>query len=335
MLPSRVPTDPPPAGTRAAPDRPVRARAGQRAPRAVAGAAGLAVLALAAVLAGCGAGTAEAPPSAKSISVIAAGDIAQCNGLLARNKAWEGTARLVNALSTSAPLLVLGDMAYENGTAAEFSECFAPSWGGFLARSYPTPGNHEYNTPGAAPYYDYYGARAGPERRGWYSVDLDGWHLISLNSNVDMSAGSAQYRWLQADLEANKATPCTLAFWHQPRFGSSLGHVVDPNQADVWKLLYQYRTELILNGDEHIYERFGPLDGDGNRDAVRGMRQFTVGTGGADPYSFALKADPNSERRIQGTYGVLTLNLLADRYEYAFVESSNQNALDLGSERCF
>jgi hypothetical protein len=65
------------------------------------------------------------------------------------------------------------------------------------------------------------------------------------------------------------------------------------------------------------------------------MRQFTVGTGGADPYSFAVNIDRNSERRIQGTYGVLSLNLLDAGYEYSFVDSSDQNALDVGGEACF
>ncbi len=297
--------------------------------------ASLVVAALAVAISSCGSGTPQAPPQTEKVSIVAVGDIAHCTGLFGRNKPWEATARLINALSATAPVLVLGDMAYEDGTAAEFRDCFNPSWGQFLDRSYPTPGNHEYYSALAGPYYDYYGARAGPDRRGYYSFNIGKWHLISMNSNIDMKIGSPQYQWLQADLEANKNTLCTLAFWHVSRFGSAVGHVVDPNLTDVWRLLYQYGTELILNSDEHIYERFGPLDGDGVPDKVRGMRQFTIGTGGADPYSFAVRADPNSERRIQGTYGVVTLNLLDTRYEYSFVDSSNQNALDVGGETCF
>ncbi len=290
---------------------------------------------LGAFLTGCGSGTPQAPPQTEKVSIIAVGDIAHCDGLFARNKPWEATARLINALSATAPVLVLGDMAYEDGSAAEFRDCFDPSWGQFLSRSYPTPGNHEYYTAQGGPYFDYYGERAGPQRRGYYSFDIGKWHLISMNSNIDMKIGSAQYQWLQSDLDANKNTLCTLAFWHEPRFGSAVGRVVDPNQADVWRLLYAYKTELILNSDEHMYERFGPLDGDGVPDKIRGVRQFILGTGGADPYSFALRADANSERRIQGAYGVATFNLLDNRYEYSFVDSSNQNSLDVGGEPCF
>ncbi len=284
---------------------------------------------------GCGAGTPQAPPLTEKVSLIAVGDIAQCGGLFSRNKPWEATARLINALSATAPILLLGDLAYENGTAAEFRDCFDPSWGQFLGRSFPAPGNHEYNTPLAAPYYDYFGSRAGPDRRGYYSFNVGKWHLISMNSNIDMNIGSPQYQWLQADLEANKSTLCTIAFWHHARFGSSLLHVEEKGQLDVWRLLYNYRVELLLNSHEHIYERFGPLDGEGNPDKTLGLRQFIIGTGGADPYSFAVRPDPNSERRIQGTYGVTTFNLLDDRYEYSFVDSSNQNALDVGAETCF
>lgn len=297
--------------------------------------AALSVAVLAATVSGCGSGTALAPPATEKVSIIAVGDIAHCNGLLARNKPWEKTARLVNQLSGTAPVLLLGDMAYEDGTAAEFNDCYAPSWGQFTSRSYPTPGNHEYNSPGGGPYYDYFGARAGPDRRGYYSFNIGRWHLISLNSNIDMKVGSPQYQWLAADLEAHRSNLCTLAFWHEARWGSSVGHVIAENQADVWRLLYDYRVELILNGDEHTYERFAPLDGNGNRDTARGIRQITIGTGGADPYSFALRADPNSERRIQGIYGVMSLNLLDDRYEYSFVEASDQNTLDNGAEACF
>ena len=88
------------------------------------------------------------------------------------------------------------------------------------ARTRPSPGNHEYNTPGAAGYFAYFGALAGPSDRGYYSYDLGNWHVVSLNSEISMVAGSAQETWLRSDLAAS-AKPCTLAYWHKPLFTSS------------------------------------------------------------------------------------------------------------------
>ena len=87
----------------------------------------------------------------------------------------------------------------------------------------PSPGNHEYNTAGATGYYSYFGALAGPSGRGYYSYDLGNWHVVSLNSEVNMSAGSAQETWLRGDLAAS-TKPCTLAYWHKPLFTSGANH---------------------------------------------------------------------------------------------------------------
>ena len=54
-----------------------------------------------------------------------------------------------------------GDNVYQNGTAGEFAVCYDPSWGRHKARTRPSPGNHDYNTSGAAGYYAYFGAAAG------------------------------------------------------------------------------------------------------------------------------------------------------------------------------
>ena len=101
-------------------------------------------------------------------------------------------------------MFTAGDNAYEEGTATNFANCYEPSWGRHKARTRPSPGNHEYHTSGASGYYNYYGAAAGDSGVGYYSYDLGDWHIISLNSNVAMSAGSPQEQWLRADLAADR-----------------------------------------------------------------------------------------------------------------------------------
>jgi len=86
------------------------------------------------------------PPSGKVI--VAAGDIADCS-----SDGDEATARLV--VGTEGTVLTLGDNAYEDGTAQDFSECYEPTWGQFKERTRPAPGNHDYETEGASAYFDY------------------------------------------------------------------------------------------------------------------------------------------------------------------------------------
>src|SRR5207253_2714175 len=93
-----------------------------------------------------------------------------------------GSARWPPPASALRPdaVAALGDLQYPDATLGDFRRFFGPSWGRWRARMHPSPGNHEYNTGGASGYYDYFGARAGPGRRGWYSWNLGAWHLISL-----------------------------------------------------------------------------------------------------------------------------------------------------------
>ena len=135
----------------------------------------------------------------------------------------EQTAALLDALPGI--VLPLGDNVYENGSAAEYNDCYHPSWGRHRDRSRPIPGNHDYQTPGAASYYAYFGHLAGDSGVGYYSWDLAGWHLVALNSSLPMSAGSAQETWLRADLAAHPAA-CTLAYVHHPLFSSSAGRAL-------------------------------------------------------------------------------------------------------------
>jgi hypothetical protein len=249
---------------------------------------------------------------------VGAGDIAMCDA----NS--EATARLLDTIGGT--VFTLGDHAYFRGTRAEFSRCYDPTWGRHRARTRPTPGNHDYETPGAAPYFEYFGANAGPAGLGYYSFDVGAWHVVSLNSNVAADAGSAQAAWLQSDLSASRAR-CTLAFWHHPLFsGGPSG--ASPQLRHVWRLLYETGAELVLNGHEHYYQRFAPQDPDGRVDPTRGIRQFIVGTGGAVLYP--LPGGMNSEAAAS-QFGVLRLTLQPDVYQWQFVPVSGVGDSGIGT----
>jgi hypothetical protein len=144
--------------------------------------------------------------------------------------------------------------------------------------------------------------------------------------------GSAQYAWLQADLAANSDTLCTLAYWHHAVFSSG-PHGSNPHMSELLKLLHAAGAEIVLVGHDHIYERFVPQDAAGNADPERGVRFFTVGTGGARLYSLRAPK-PNSEVRDASTHGVLRLTLAASDYRWAFVPADGSAPRDEGSAAC-
>jgi calcineurin-like phosphoesterase family protein len=261
--------------------------------------------------------------------ILAAGDIASCE-----SEDDAATARLI--ARTPGTVLALGDEAYDNGAPAEFSDCYAPSWGRFKRRTQPAPGNHEYDTDGAAGYFDYFGAAAGSRDKGYYSFDLGGWHIVSLNSNCSdiggCDAGSPQERWLRADLAAHPGR-CTLGYWHHPYFTSGTEHGREEEMGPIWQALYEQGAEVVLSAHEHNYERFAPQTPAGKRDPRRGIVDFVVGTGGKSHYDLGRPID-NSEARNDKTFGVLELRLRRSGYSWRFLAAGGPHFSDSGSASC-
>jgi hypothetical protein len=255
---------------------------------------------------------------------VGAGDIGVCGGTLDD----EATAEMLD--TTAGVVFTAGDNAYVDGTEEEFDDCYESTWGRHKHRTRPTPGNHDYNTPGATAYYSYFGSVAGDSGVGYYSFDFAGWHIISLNSNVAMSAGGAEEQWLRNDLASSSAL-CTLAYWHHPRFSSGL-HGSDPVSEPLWQALYDGHADVIIVGHDHTYERFAPQTPGGAPDPTSGIREFVAGTGGAGLYPFPTIA-PNSEFRNNITHGVLKLTLAQDGYAWEFI-STQGASVDAGTASC-
>lgn len=279
--------------------------------------------------AGAAAAQGDPPPRtpAGSNTVIAAGDIAQCRGEPSERRQAAATAALIERLPGT--VLALGDLAYRDGSAREFRDCYDPTWGRFKARTWPVPGNHEYRTPQAAPYFDYWGSRVDAAGEGYYAVDVGAWRMIALNSNIDAGPGSPQMLWLARELAQNRRT-CTLAFWHHPRFSSG-SHGDNPHMETAWQLLHAAGAEPVLSGHDHLYERFAPLNAQGEADP-KGLRQFIVGTGGAALHAFKQVRAGSELRGI--AFGVLVLTLDADRYAWEFVSVAGQALVDRGVGTC-
>jgi 3',5'-cyclic AMP phosphodiesterase CpdA len=296
----------------------------------------LVAIVLAVVAAPAAGGTPAAGRTASGADpvLVAAGDIACAPGQ--RRSAvtcrHADTAALAERLAPDV-LVPLGDIQYETGQLRAFRASYDPTWGRLLDVTRPVPGNHEYYG-NATGYFTYFGRRAGPGRRGWYSFDLGDWHVVALNSNcnrVGCGRGSAQERWLRADLARN-ARRCTLAVMHHPRFSSGF-HGDYPPVAPLWKALEDARADVVLAGHDHDYERFDRRLADGRLNRERGLRSFVVGTGGKSLRAFR-RIKPGSLRRNASVFGVLEMTLRTDGYAFRFVGLPGARVVDAGTGRC-
>jgi hypothetical protein len=266
-------------------------------------------------------------------TVLIAGDIATCGG--SRDTA---TARIVEAQ----PGLVItaGDNAYPSGSLAQFRACYDPTWGRFLTRTRSTLGNHDVATPGAAGYFAYFGRRAGPPGRGYQAFDVGSWRVYALDSTVCYRAprgvsgcrpGTPMQRWLRADL-VKRPRQCVLAVWHHPRFSSG-PHGNSSRVQPLLRTLHRAGAEIVVNGHDHLYERFLPARPDGTPDPATGIRQFIAGTGGGGLYPPSGTPARNSVVR-SATYGVLRLRLRDDGYGWRFLPIRGSSFTDAGSAAC-
>ena len=241
-----------------------------------------------------------------------------------------------------AAVLNLGDNQYYCGGYQAFLQSYDPSWGRVKSITHPSVGNHEYLTSGGTDcnsrrghgYFSYFGAAAGQPGQGYYSFDIGTWHIIALNSNCGSAGGcgatSPQGIWLANDLKTH-ANFCTMAYWHIPLFSS--GGRANNNSKPFWQLLYDNNADLILSAHDHTYERFAPQTPSGTLDTSRGIREFIVGTGGANHTSFVTVA-ANSELRNSSTFGVLELTLHPTSYDWNFVPEAGQTFTDSGTTAC-
>jgi acid phosphatase type 7 len=255
-------------------------------------------------------------------TLVGAGDIGMCGSL-----GPAATARLLDGVPGT--VFTAGDNAYSSGRMEEFRNCYDPTWGRHRGRTRPVPGNHEYED-GAAGYFAYFGASAGAAGLGYYSFAEGPWRVITLNSEVPSGSGSPQMDWLRSEL-SGKPTACTAVIWHRPLFSSGRNGD-NPDMRDVWRTLYEFNVDLVINGHDHAYERFAPQDPDGRPDAARGIREFIVGTGGAALGEFP-GIHANSEIRA-AVWGVASFTLADRGYQWRFIPIEGTDFQDSGSASC-
>jgi hypothetical protein len=253
--------------------------------------------------------------------VAAAGDVAKRTS---PSKMQVKTQRLVQSMAPDAAL-VLGYCQYPDGALSEYLASYDPTWGQFKSITHPATGDHDWRLS-LQGFYAYWGLA-----QSYYSFDAGGWHFICLDSNpsADPSPGSVQCQWLQADVDA--AVLPIIAYWARPRFSSGAKHGSDATVQPFWEVIYASgKCKLILNGHEHLYERFTKMAPDGV-DETNGIRQITVGTGGAGLAGLSSTSVNGSVYRNNTAHGVLKLLLDPSGYEWKWINTRSR-ILDSGTE---
>ena len=227
--------------------------------------------------------------------------------------------------------LPLGDLQYETGARAAFRKMYGPAFRGVKKVTRPVAGNHEYYGGGATGYFRFFGHRAGTQRKPWRTfVPRPGWRVVLLDSNCSRVGGcgptSRQGTWLRRTLDRSQQR-CVVAAWHHPLQTSGIyaGDAdVEANARPLWQIADAGGVDIVLNGHDHLYERFAKLGG---------VQEFLVGTGGKSHY-YAKQRQPGSRFLLDGVYGVLKLTMKSDqKYAWRFLTTGG-GARDRGHGRC-
>jgi hypothetical protein len=264
-----------------------------------------------------------------TVSLVGAGDIASCT-----SSGDEATALLLDVIPGT--VVLLGDNAYDQGTLQEYTNCYDPSWG-------RAQGTHQTRAGESRLRDDERDRllrvlRNGSRRSGERVLQLQPRGLAHCRSQLESGLHGHQlcHRITARPVAAGRPHGQPEAVYARllasPRFNSGeKGN--NTNVLPFWQVLFAANADIVLNGHEHMYERFAPQTPAGVANAARGIRQFTVGTGG-DSHALIKTVQPNSEVRETDTFGVLQLTLKPTSYDWQFIPVAGSSFVDSGTGTC-
>jgi hypothetical protein len=149
---------------------------------------------------------------------------------------------------------------------------YGPGSPGGVNRFFPSLGNHDWYTPGARPYFDYF-TLPGNER--YYDFARGPVHLFALDSDANEPDGNTpntrQAEWLQGRL-ADSTAPWQLVYFHHSAYSSG-------QHGSATNMQWDFKTwgaDAVMTGHDHIYER----------SHQGGLPYFVNGLGGGFRYGF-------------------------------------------------
>ncbi len=258
-------------------------------------------------------------------TLLVVGDLGDCSAGGDRGKA---SAAL--AATLTGPILLLGDIAYPDGTSANYRDCFWPAWKPLRDRAHAVIGNHD-DRHRAAFFRKW--PNSGSSSRPWYRFRVGAWKVLVVDANcrvVGCGSTSPQVKWLRDRLAANDR--CTVLAMHQPRFSSDDEHGDSLTVDTLWRTAHRGGVDLVVAGHAHDYERIGPVSVTGKAND-HGPVLFVVGTGGAAPRSFAA-ITPASAKRIAGQFGLARLTLEPQAWSADFLAAPGGAVRDTATGGC-
>lgn len=238
-----------------------------------------------------------------------------------------GQYRIANVLDQLNPDLVLhsGDVIYPSFTDGRADQRLFSVYQNAMKRIpfYFTIGNHDIYS-GVGYYLDalflptnsvpllIHSTNTTPEH--YYSFDHGDAHFAvvyqPILSQYKMRVGDPQYQWLTNDL-ATTRKPWKFMLFHMPvRTSSShrtdnynLNGAYDRTEVEevIWPIAARYGVQLVINGHDHAYERFVPVDG---------VHAVVSGGGGGIPYGLNERDVLSSQFR--SVYHCLDVSIQGD-----------------------
>ena len=177
--------------------------------------------------------------------------------------------------------------------------------GASMNRFFPSLGNHDWNTPGAQPYLDYFTL---PGNECYY--DFTWWpvHFFVIDSDPNEPDGyewdSVQGNWLQTQL-TNSIYPWKVVVFHHAPYSSG------EHGSRSWMqwTFAAWGADVVFAGHDHTYERISP-PGD--------ILYFVNGLGGKSIYDFPGDV-VGSQVQYNGDYGAMLVDVFIGKIRFQFV----------------
>lgn len=255
-----------------------------------------------------------------------------------------------------------GDNEQETSpTVSDYSANFGSTYGIFVTQGIyqQVRGNHDVQSAGSysdfdgtvhntgAAYWDYFGENAhmadiDGKKLTDYSYDLGNWHIVALDQAVK-SVNQSSLNFLTADLAANSGTLCQLVYWHIPTYSSGADHGDAPVLKPLNQAEYDAGVDIQLNGHDHDYQRFYPINPDGIRDDAHGITTFIDGIGGEDNRTGSQESIAQAASAVyldtfppgnSHAIGAIMYVLHATSADYYLYDANNGAVLDQGTVIC-
>lgn len=220
-------------------------------------------------------------------------------------------------------VITTGDNNYPSGEAVTIDENIGRYFQAFIApyrgkfgrgarenRFFPCLGNHDWYSPGAQPYLDYFSL---PNNERYYQIVRGDVQLFAVDSDSNEpdgnTADSRQAHWLEAQLRAS-AAPWRLVFFHHPPYSSGQTHPPTPEMR--WPFV-EWGASIVYSGHDHTYERL----------EVEGFPYIVNGVGGQGLYEFSEPV-PESLVRHADVHGLVLVTATATEFVSRFLDARGQ-----------